>query len=272
MLQSATPVLLCSATPVALLKWSESNAGAPGAPAIECRAARRPGNRTFERLHLPEPAEHSNTTRQRRDWSPVPSASWAGCDTTTPTALWTLSQTCPHAFWHGATEQYSTTTLHQYYRDYCKVRRQYYSALVSITPVITGVISTKCHSSATLYYKVLLQHYKVLLQYHSVLQSTTPVLLCNYWWLLPRYYSVLINYKVPLQHRSVLQSTTPVLVCTTKCYSSTPKCHSSTTLYYKVLPQYYCNFYKVLLCTTKYCSSTTKCYSSTRLYYKVLLQ
>ena len=52
----------------------------------------------------------------------------------------------------------------------------------------------------------------------------------------------------------MLQSTIPVLLCTTKYYSS-------TSLYYKVLFQYYF----VLLCTTKY-------YSSTTLYYKVLLQ
>ena len=72
---------------------------------------------------------------------------------------------------------------------------------------------------------------------------------------------------------SVLQSTTPALLCTTKYYSS-------TTLYYKVLLQYYSvlqstlQYYSVLqsttpvlLCTAKYYSST-----STTLYYKVLLQ
>ena len=41
-----------------------------------------------------------------------------------------------------------------------------------------------------------------------------------------------LYYKVLLQYYSVLQSTTPVLLCTTKYYSS-------TTLYYKVLLQHY---------------------------------
>ena len=71
-----------------------------------------------------------------------------------------------------------------------------------------------------------------------------------------KYYSnTTLYYKVLLQYFSVLQSATPVLLCTTKYYSS-------TTLYYKVLFQYY----SVLQ------SSTTKYYSSTSLYYKVLLQ
>ena len=47
----------------------------------------------------------------------------------------------------------------------------------------------------------------------------------------------------------------PVLFCTTKYYSS-------TTLYYKVLLQYYS------LCTTKYYSNTTLYYSSTASYCK----
>ena len=71
-----------------------------------------------------------------------------------------------------------------------------------------------------------------------------------------------LYYKVLLQYYSVLQSTTPVLLCTTQLQRTTP----------------------VLLCTAKYYSSTTlyykvllqyssaKCYSSTTLYYKVLLQ
>ena len=54
-------------------------------------------------------------------------------------------------------------------------------------------------------------------QYYSVLHSTTPVLLCT-----TKYYS---------GTNSVL-STTPVLLCTTQIYTS-------TTLYYKVLLQYY---------------------------------
>ena len=87
------------------------------------------------------------------------------------------------------------------------------------------------------------------------------------------YSSTTLYYKVLLQYYS----------CTTKYYSN-------TTLYYKVLLQYY--YYTpvlvlqsttpVLLCTTKYYSvlqsttpvlpCTTKYYSSTNLYYKVLLQ
>ena len=64
-----------------------------------------------------------------------------------------------------------------------------------------------------------------------------------------RYYSSTTLYcKVLLQYYSVLQSATPVLLHSTTTY------YSSTTLYYKVL-----------LCTAKY-------YSSTTLYYKVLLQ
>ena len=58
--------------------------------------------------------------------------------------------------------------------------------------------------------------------------------------------STTLYYKVLLQYYSVLQRTTPVLLCITKCYSSTTLC------------------YKVLLCTTKYYSTT--------LYWKVLLQ
>ena len=44
--------------------------------------------------------------------------------------------------------------------------------------------------------------------------------------------STTLYYKVVRQYYSVLQSTTPVLLCTTKYYSS-------ETLYYKVLRQYY---------------------------------
>ena len=51
---------------------------------------------------------------------------------------------------------------------------------------------------------------------------------------------------------TVLQRTTPVLLCTTKYCSS-------TTLYYKVL----CQYWLALLCTTK-------CYSGTTVYYKEL--
>ena len=49
----------------------------------------------------------------------------------------------------------------------------------------------------------------------------------------PKYYSsTTLYYKVLLQYFSVLQSTTPVLLCTTKYYSS-------TNLYYKVVLRYY---------------------------------
>ena len=75
------------------------------------------------------------------------------------------------------------------------------------------------------------------------------------------YSSTTLYYKVLLQYYSVLQSTTPVLLCTTKYYSS-------TTLYYTVLLQYY----SVLQSTTPVLLCTTKYYSSTTLYYKVLIQ
>ena len=78
-----------------------------------------------------------------------------------------------------------------------------------------------------------------------------------------RYYSSTTLYcKVLLQYYSVLQSAIPVLLCTTKYYSS-------TTLYYTVLQR----TTPVLLCTTKYYSVLQRTnYSSTTLYYKVLLQ
>ena len=155
--------------------------------------------------------------------------------------------------------------------------------------------TTKCYSSTTLYYNVLLQYYsvlqstttyyssttlyyKVLLQYYSVLQSTTPVLLCT-----AKYYSgTTLYYKVLLQYYSVLQSTTPVLLCTTRYYSSTPVLFC-TTQYYNVLLQYYpvlqsitlyckvlIQYYPVLQSTTPVLLCTAKFYSSTALYYKVL--
>ena len=71
------------------------------------------------------------------------------------------------------------------------------------------------------------------------------------------YSSTTLYDKVLLQYYSVLQSTTPVLLCTTKYYSS-------TTLYYKVLLQYY----SVLHSTTQVLLCTTQCYSSTTLYDK----
>ena len=74
------------------------------------------------------------------------------------------------------------------------------------------------------------------------------------------YSSTTLYYKVLLQYYPVLQST-PVLLCTAKYYSS-------TTLYYKVLLQYY----PVLQSTTPVLPCTAKYYSSTTLYCKVLLQ
>ena len=69
------------------------------------------------------------------------------------------------------------------------------------------------------------------------------------------YSSTTLYYKVLLQYYYVLHSTTTY--------------YSSTTLYYKVLLQYY-SILQSILCTTKYCSSTTLYY--TVLYYKVLFQ
>ena len=117
------------------------------------------------------------------------------------------------------TKYYSSTTL-------------YYTVLQRTTSVL--LCTTKYYSSTTLYCKVLLQYYssttlyyKVLLQYYSVLQSTTPVLLCT-----TQYYNTTPVLPCTTKYYSVLQSTTPVLLCTTTYYSS-------TTLYYKVLLQYY---------------------------------
>ena len=72
--------------------------------------------------------------------------------------------------------------------------------------------------------------------------------------------STSLYYKVLLQYYSVLQSTTPVLLCTTQ--------------YYNVLLQYYSvllKYYSVVQSTTPVLLCTTKYYSSTTLYYKVLL-
>ena len=77
----------------------------------------------------------------------------------------------------------------------------------------------------------------------------------------PKYNSVLqsttVYYKVLLQYYSVLQSTTPILLCIAKYYSS-------TTLYYKVLLQYYSVLQSttpVLLCTTRYYNVLLQYYS-----------
>ena len=72
------------------------------------------------------------------------------------------------------------------------------------------------------------------------------------------YSSTTLYHKVLLQYYSVLQSTTPVLLCTTKFYSS-------TTLYYKVLFQYYSvlPYYKVLLQYYSVLQSTSPLLQST---------
>ena len=78
------------------------------------------------------------------------------------------------------------------------------------------------------------------------------------------YSSTTLYYKVLLQYYSVLQ----ILLCTTLYYSS-------TTLYCKVLLKYYpviLQYYLVLQRTTQVLTCTTKYFSSTNLYYKVLLQ
>ena len=165
-----------------------------------------------------------------------------------------------------STPYWKSTTL------YYKVLIQYYSSttlyMVSATPVL--LCTTKYYSSTTKYYSSTTLYYKVLIQYYSVLQSTTPVLLST-----TKYYSVLhsttLYYTVLLKYYSVLQSTTPVLLCTTPVLLCTTKYYSvlqsttsvllCTTKYYSVLQR----TTPVLFCTTKY-------YSSTTLYYKVLLQ
>ena len=124
-------------------------------------------------------------------------------------------------------------------RQYYKVLRQYYSALVplqhysvlqSTTPA--RLCTAKYYSSTSLFYKVLLQFFSVLQSSNPVQQSTAPVLL------------ILVctaqrNTPVP---PSTTQRTTPVLPCTTKYYSS-------TTVYCKVLLQYY----SVLICLLVSC-------------------
>ena len=82
------------------------------------------------------------------------------------------------------------------------------------------------------------------------------------------YSSTTLYYKVLLQYYS---NTTPILLHTT----DTTLYYSSTTLYYKVLLKYYSvllQYYLVLQSTTPVLTCTTKYYSSTNLYYKVLLQ
>ena len=104
-LQSATPVLPCSATPVALLKWSEwerrgagtpalPSAGAPGPRHSRAAGPRDPGTPGAPLRRGSSCARSSNrlcqsrgTTEPSRDSSPWRPACEAGCDTTTPTAL-----------------------------------------------------------------------------------------------------------------------------------------------------------------------------------------
>ena len=131
---------------------------------------------------------------------------------------------------------------------------KYYSVLQSTTPVL--LCTTKYYSSTSLYYKVLLQYFSVLQKYYYVLLQ---VLFCT-----TKYYSSTTLYYS--KYCSILQSATPVLLCTTKVLHS--RTTPSTSLYYKLLLQYYSDYsgttlyYKVLQCT----------FPSTTLYYKVLLQ
>ena len=62
---------------------------------------------------------------------------------------------------------------------YCKVLRQYYSALHSTTPVL--LCTTKYYSSSTLYYKVLLQYYSVLQSTTAVWLELLHVMWCDVW-------------------------------------------------------------------------------------------
>ena len=107
--------------------------------------------------------------------------------------------------------------------------------------------TTKYYSSTSLYYKVLVQYYssttlyyKVLVQYYTILQSTNArahifafftfylgffvfFTFCfgfGVWEILLFHHtfhpSTTLYYKVLLQYYSVLQSTSPILFCTTK--------------------------------------------------------
>ena len=78
------------------------------------------------------------------------------------------------------------------------------------------------------------------------------------------YSSTTLYYKVLLQYYSALQRTTPVLLSTTKYYARTTTYYSR---YYSVLQ----STTPVLLCTTKYYSSTTLYYKELCQYYPVLL-
>ena len=115
----------------------------------------------------------------------------------------TTTQTPPQKHHHKITTTKSPTQQHHHKHQHKTTNTktlQYHSILQSTTSVL---------QSTTPYYKVLLHYYKVLFQYYSVLQSTTPVVLLQY-------YSssttpvLLQYYKVLLQYYSVLQSSTPV--------------------------------------------------------------
>ena len=83
--------------------------------------------------------------------------------------------------------------------------------------------------------------------------------------------STTLYYRVLLQYYSVLQSSTPILFRTTKYYSS----NTLTTKSYSSTTLYYkvlVQYYSVLQSTSPVLLCTTKHYSGTTLYYKVLLQ
>ena len=80
------------------------------------------------------------------------------------------------------------------------------------------------------------------------------------------YSSTTLYYKVLLQYYSVLHSTTTYYSSTTLYYKVLLQYYSSTTLYCKVLLQHY----SVLQSTTPALLCTAKYYSSTTLYYTVL--
>ena len=66
----------------------------------------------------------------------------------------------------STTKYYSSTTL-------------YYKVLLQYCCVLQSAPTALYYSSATLHYKVLLQHCKVLLQHYSLPQTLTPGLLCG---------------------------------------------------------------------------------------------
>ena len=298
--QSATPVLHCttkyhssaalstaSATPAALLKWSERELLWEEAPHVQEAAT--------DCARRAEPGLEPMTSRLR-------SGVWYHYTNCPLSPEWNMPKYAliPSGFfcsgagwWHGATER--TTLRHkvllQYYRDYCKVLRQYYSAQVLLCPTkycssttkksfssitqstteyyssyypvlqrITPVLlrTTKCYSSTiryyTKYYSSTTKHYSsAALSYRSTapaLQGVTPALLCT----TEYYFSTTVCYKVLLQHNSVLQSATQMLLCTTKYGSSTTLLGAAPVLLRIIITQYHAVLqsvcYKVLL---QYC-------------------